>query len=255
MNLESFKEYLLEKLKSNKIDVNLNNNEIQKLYEYMKYILEKNQYINLTAITDEKDFILKHIVDSLYIQKYIDIFKEEYIFDIEEYLDSSNLSKIEKENIKNQKLRYIDIGTGGGFPLSIVSVLNEDIESYGLDSINKKLKVINDSNINVKTIHARAELLAHDVKYREQFYICTSRAVANLNSIIQLMAGFVSPSGYLICMKGDLEEYDEKIFEKFSLELEHIEEYTIDNLTRTIYIFKKIDELNPKLPLKNTKKY
>lgn len=255
MDLDNFKKYLLDKIESNKIKIELTDDEIKKLYSYMKYILEKNKQINLTAITDEKDFILKHIVDSIYIQKYVDIFKEEYKFDVEESIESEGLNALEKEKLLNENLKYIDIGTGGGFPLSVVSILNKDIESYGLDSVNKKLKVIEESNINVKTVHARAEMLAHDKNFREKFYICTSRAVANLNSIIQLMAGFVSPSGYLICMKGDLEEYDEKIFEKFSLELEHIEEYTIDDLTRTIYIFKKIDELNSNLPSKNAKKY
>lgn len=255
MNKDTFEIFLISKLKENKIDITLSDTEIFKLYTYMKYILKINQSINLTAITDEKEFIIKHIIDSIYIQKYIDIFKDEYIFDMEEYLKSSNLKKEEKNKLQKQNLKYLDIGTGGGFPLSVISILNNDISSYGLDSVNKKLEVIKKSNLNINTIHGRAEILAHDKKYREQFYIVTSRAVSKLDNIIMLMAGFVMPSGYLICMKGEKENLSEKILEHFNLELSHIEEYDINDAKRTIYIFKKIDCLNKNLPNKNSKKY
>lgn len=255
MNKIEFKNFLLIKLKENKIDINLSYNDINNLYNYMKYILQINENINLTAIKDEKEFIIKHIIDSIYIQKYIDIFKEEYIFDIDEFISSSNLPNDKKEQLKHEKLKYLDIGTGGGFPLSVISILNEDIISYGLDSVNKKLKVIQNSNLNIQTIHGRAEILAHDKTYREKFYIVSSRAVSNLNNIIIFMAGFVMPSGYLICMKGEEEILDEKLIEKFNLDLCHIENYTIDNAVRTIYIFKKIDNLNNSLPNTNSKKY
>lgn len=255
MNKNEFKNFLLIKLKENKINIDISDNNIINLYNYMNYILKINENINLTAIKDEKDFIIKHIIDSIYIQKYIDIFKEEYLFDLDEFISSSNLTNDKKEQLKNEKLKYLDIGTGGGFPLSVISILNEDITSYGLDSVNKKLEVIKNSNLNINTIHGRAEILAHDKKYREKFYIVSSRAVSNLNNIIMFMAGFVMPSGYLICMKGEEENLNEKLIEKFNLDLCHIENYKIDDAIRTIYIFKKIDNLNNNLPNTNSKKY
>lgn len=255
MKLEEFKTFLIENLNLNKIKIDLTDEEIKSFFEYMNYILKVNENINLTAIKDPKEFIIKHIVDSIYIQKYIEIFKDEYAFDLEDMLESDQLSKLEKEKFENKPLKYLDIGTGGGFPLSAVNILNPDIDSYGLDSTNKKLKVIEDSNLKIKTIHGRAEMLAHDKNYRENFYIVSSRAVSNLNNIIQLMAGFVMPSGYLICMKGEKENFDDKLIEKFSLELSHIEEYTIDAAKRTIYIFKKINSLKDSLPNKNSKYY
>lgn len=255
MEILEFKDFLFKKLNDNKININLSKNQINEIYKYMKYILETNKFINLTAIKDEKEFIIKHIIDSLYIQKYVEIFKDEYVFDIEEYIESENLNKKAAEELKNAKIKYLDLGTGGGFPLSIVNILNEDILSYGLDSTRKKLKVIEDSNLNINTIHGRAEILAHENEYREQFYICSSRAVSNLNNIIELMAGFVMPSGYLICMKGEQEPLNEKLVDKLSLELTHIEEYNIEDAKRTIYIFKKLDNLNSNYPNKNSKNY
>lgn len=206
---------------------------LEKLYEYMIFILEKNESINLTAITDQKDFILKHILDSLAVQ-----------FILDKYIEKSD-----------SKLKLIDIGTGGGFPLVPLHILNKNLSCYGLDSVNKKLNIIKQFYENINLIHGRAEMIAHDDNYRENFDISISRAVSNINNITRYMSGFVKNNGILICMKGNKENYDNTILKKYNLEIEKIISYNLSENNRTIYVFRKIGLLDKNLPEKKFKKY
>ena len=112
MDLNEFKETLTEGLESNNIKLDLNKEKTVLLYKYMKFILNKNEYINLTAIKDEHEFIYKRYIDSLYLTQYI------------------------------SKGRLIDIGTGAGFPGLPLLIALDEIEVVFLDSKNKKLKII-----------------------------------------------------------------------------------------------------------------
>ena len=111
MNLEEFSIDLKEK--SNKIDVKISDKETEQFYEYMNSLLEWNEKINLTAITEPKEVILKHFIDSITIQKYI-----------------------QKEN------SVVDVGTGAGFPGIPLNIVNDEAKYTLVDSLNKRIKFL-----------------------------------------------------------------------------------------------------------------
>lgn len=227
----NFNNKLEEKLKQ--IDINISEKEIENFKIYMELLLEWNEKINLTAITDEDDIILKHFVDSLTIKKYIS---------------------------ENEKI--IDIGTGAGFPGIPIAIMNKDNEITLMDSLNKRIIFLNDvieklGLINVKAIHSRAEELARNKTYREKYDIAVSRAVANLSTLVEYMLPFVSIGGKCICMKGPNIEEELKnaknAIKELGGEIIKIENFKLpesDN-ERNIVIIKKIKETSSKYPRKS----
>lgn len=176
MEYNNFKEELLYKMK--KIDIELTEKQVKQFYIYMNLLIEWNNKINLTAITEPKEIILKHFVDCATINKFID------------------------EN------KVLDIGTGAGFPGIPLKIINEDLEITLADSLNKRIKfldiVIETLELNkIETIHARAEELAKNKKYRQSYDIVVSRAVAALNVLLEYTTPFIKVGGKVICMKGN----------------------------------------------------
>ncbi len=140
-----------------------------KLAVYMDGVLEKNKYINLTAITDPERFILEHIVDSASIVRVPGF-------------------KVAKD--------VCDVGTGAGFPGIVIAALSPDKEITLVDSLNKRLKVIEelagDAGIdNIKLVHARAEDAGHMDELRGKFDLVTARAVAALPVLAELCVPLV----------------------------------------------------------------
>lgn len=167
-----FEEYL------EKLNLELKDEQYQKFYNYMNLLIEWNKKINLTAITSEKEIIIKHFVDSLTILKYIP-----------------------------QEANIIDVGTGAGFPGIPLKIVKDDIKITLLDSLNKRIKflddVINKIELkNIRAIHGRAEEYAHNKEYREKFDIATSRAVANMSTLSEYLLPFVKIDGMVVAMKG-----------------------------------------------------
>ena len=153
---------------------------LETLKQYMDEILTLNENINLTAITDRDDFIQKHYVDSL-------------------------LAAGREEVLKAQ--RIIDLGTGAGFPGIPLAVCFPEKEFVLVDSLNKRIKIIQDlcekfGITNVSAVHGRAEELARRKDMREQFDLCVSRAVANLSTLAEYCLPFVKPSGKFVAYKG-----------------------------------------------------
>ena len=165
------------------ISIEFTEEQLQQFYQYMQLLLEWNEKMNLTAIVEPKEIILKHFIDSVTILKYID---------------------------KNKTL--IDIGTGAGFPGIPVKIMRPDIEVTVLDSLNKRIhfleEVINQLGLKkIETVHARIEEYGKNRKYRESYDIATSRAVANLTTLSEYMLPMVKVGGISICMKGaEIEE-------------------------------------------------
>lgn len=210
-------------------NLNVTEKQINNFYDYMIGILDWNTKINLTAITEENMFIVKHFIDSLTINKYIE--NAEYL---------------------------IDIGTGAGFPGIPLKIMNENIKVTLIDSVNKKLNVIRDlsgkMNIDkLEIIHTRAEELAQDSKYREMYDVATTRAVSNLSTIAEYMLPFVKVNGIAICMKGpnfkeELEDAKRAI-EVLGGKIEKIESINVgEELERNIIIIKKIKSTPKKYP-------
>lgn len=228
------KEQFYNELSKQSSQINIKLSEIQKeqFYLYMKLLIEWNEKINLTAITDEMDIINKHFVDSLTINKYIE---------------------------KGAKL--VDVGTGAGFPGVPIKIANPDSEVILLDSLNKRLNFLNDviekNNLkNITTVHFRAEEAGKNKKYREKFDIATSRAVAPLNVLVEYLLPLVKVGGKCICMKGSNTkeeiEKSKKAIKILGGEIENIEEFYLPNtdMARTIIVINKVLKTPEKYPRK-----
>ena len=224
--MEIFKKRFLEL--ANKININLTEEQIDKFYKYMKLLLEWNEKINLTAITDENEIILKHFIDSLTSLKYIK----------------------ENDNI-------IDVGTGAGFPGIPIAIMMPNTKITLLDSLNKRInflnEVIKELNLkNVETIHSRSEDCGKDILYREKYDISIARAVANLSTLSEYLLPFVKIDGKMICMKGS-EVEEELNNSKYAIkelggEISLQDEFCLPDtdIKRNIIVIKKI-KYTPKL--------
>ncbi len=228
MNLEEFSIDLKEK--SNKIDVKIRDKEVEQFYEYMNSLLEWNEKINLTAITEPKEVILKHFIDSITIQKYI-----------------------QKEN------SVVDVGTGAGFPGIPLNIVNNEAKYTLVDSLNKRIKfldeIIDKLNLkNIETVHSRAEDFAKE--NRETYDVATSRAVAALNVLLEYLLPLVKVGGLCICMKGsNVQEEIEASSNALKIlggQIEKVEQITLpdSDIIRNIVIVRKVTKTSSKYPRK-----
>ena len=220
------------KQKLNEFDIKINDEQIKSFEKYMNLLLEWNEKINLTAITQPEEVKLKHFVDSLTVLKYI-----------------------------NDDDKVIDIGTGAGFPGIPLKIMKENTKITLLDSLNKRINflniVIETLNLrNIQAIHGRAEEIARNKLYREKYDVAVSRAVANLSTLTEYMLPFVKVGGKCICMKGanvneELERAQNAIKE-LGGEIERVDNfYLSDNDNeRNIIVIKKVKETNSKYPRK-----
>ena len=232
MDLKEFEDFFEKEL--NKNNLKIKKTSYNKFYSYMNDVLEWNKKINVTAVRDEENFIIKHYIDSLMISKYVD-----------------------------GKLKAIDIGTGAGFPGIPIKLYNEDMDITLIDSINKKLNVIRESikdlNLNnIDIIHSRAEDLAIKDGYRESFDVATTRAVSNLSTILEYMMPFIKVGGIAVCMKGpnyqDELENARNAIKTLGGKLEVIENFNINTeYERNIIIIRKIEKTPKKYPRNGNK--
>lgn len=210
----------------------IDDNKIQKFYDYMNLLVEWNKKINLTAITKEKDIILKHFVDSLTVLKYI------------------------KENKS-----IVDVGTGAGFPGIPLAIMNDSLKITLVDSLNKRINFLNEVcnkiNLeNINAIHARAEEFGQDNNYRESYDVAISRAVANLTVLAEYLLPLVKVGGKIICMKGpDIEEELKQAKSAIDIlggKFERCDNFCLpkSDISRNIIIINKIKETPKKYPRK-----
>ena len=210
----------------------IDDNKIQKFYDYMNLLVEWNKKINLTAITEEKDIILKHFVDSLTVLKYI------------------------KENKS-----IVDVGTGAGFPGIPLAIMNDSLKITLVDSLNKRINFLNEVcnkiNLeNINAIHARAEEFGQDNNYRESYDVAISRAVANLTVLAEYLLPLVKVGGKIICMKGpDIEEELKQAKSAIDIlggKFERCDNFCLpkSDISRNIIIINKIKETPKKYPRK-----
>lgn len=162
------------------LDIGYSRDKEETLRKYMELVLERNQHVNLTAITDPEEFIEKHYVDSLAV---------------------AGLEEFRKAE------RVMDIGTGGGFPGVPLAVAFPEKRFTLADSLNKRIRIIQEfcdelGIGNVTAIHGRAEDLGRKEDLREQFDVCVSRAVADLRVLAEYCLPFVKRGGYFIAYKG-----------------------------------------------------
>ncbi|MCI5643291.1 MAG: 16S rRNA (guanine(527)-N(7))-methyltransferase RsmG [Peptoniphilus sp.] len=212
-------------------DYDLDTDNIDKFEKYKELILKYNEHINLTRITEDDEFNVKHFLDSLSLFK---------------------TKKFDGEK------KIIDIGTGAGFPGIPLKLYNEQLDITLLDSLRKRIDflngVIKELNLKkIKAIHARAEEIARTEEYREQFDIAVSRAVANLATLTEYAMGFVKVGGYFISQKGP--EYKEEL-EKAKRAIELMGGIVEDvihtplpkDIDHYIIVIKKLKKTNKKYP-------
>lgn len=146
---------------------------------YARLLVEWNEKINLTAITDAEGIVIKHFTDSLTIFSYVDI---------------------------PEGATVIDVGTGAGFPGIPMLIARPDLKITLMDSTNKRLTVIRDIldkiGLQANVVHSRAEEAGKSADYREKYDFSTARAVSNLRDLSEYCLPFVRVGGSFISMKG-----------------------------------------------------
>ena len=155
--------------------------QVEKLLKFYDMTIEKNQVMNLTAITDFEEFVIKHFVDSVSIVKVLDL--------------------------KSKKIKVIDIGTGAGFPGIPLKIMFPELDITLFDSLQKRLSFLDEVIEKLKldkicTVHGRAEEFGRKLDYREKYDIVVSRAVAELTTLCELALPFCKVGGSFISYKG-----------------------------------------------------
>ena len=230
MEINEFKEIMNENAK--KINIEFNDKQLEQFFEYMNLLIEWNEKINLTAITEPKEIIIKHFIDSLTINKYIE---------------------------KNNKI--VDVGTGAGFPGIPIKIYRPEVEVTLVDSLNKRINFLNEviSKLGlekINTIHARVEEFARNKKYREKFDISTSRAVANLSTLSEYLIPLVKENGKIICMKASEAEEEieqaKKAINVLGGTIKNVETFDLpqSDIGRTIITIEKTKKTPAKYPRK-----
>ena len=230
MDFEEFKEKLITSVDA--LGITLSEMQLKQFYTYMNLLIDWNKKINLTAIVEPNEIILKHFVDSLTILKYI-----------------------------SDETKIIDVRTDAGFPGIPLKIAKPSIEIVLLDSLQKRInfleEVIKQLNIEkIKTIHSRVEDFGKDQKYREKFDMATSRAVANLSTLSEYLLPLVKVGGKVISMKGSFigEELEnsKNALNILGGKIEKIEKLNLPNsdMNRNILIINKIKNTPNKYPRK-----
>lgn len=216
------------------LNISYTEKQIQQFASYMDGVLEWNEKVNLTAITEHEEFIAKHFVDSVLCADF--------------------------DEFKNAKT-VIDVGTGGGFPGVPLAIMAPDKKFVLMDSLNKRLKIIDELTaeagiMNTQTVHARAEELARNKNHREKYDVCVSRAVANLTTLSEYCLPFIKVGGYLLAYKGpDADQEIKDAAKAISIlggKLEKVEKSGLESfgLDHRILFIKKVKNTPAKYPRK-----
>ena len=174
--------YLIKTLSSWNFEID--DNKISQLDKYYEMLIEKNKVMNLTAITEFDEVLVKHFADSL------------------------SICTIIPDDVKS----VCDLGTGAGFPGIPMAIAYPNLQFTLIDSLNKRIKFLQEvvdalGLTNVTLVHARAEEAGRNKLYREQYDLVVSRAVANISTLSEYCLPLVKVGGYFISFKsGDIED-------------------------------------------------
>ncbi|MBQ6168711.1 MAG: 16S rRNA (guanine(527)-N(7))-methyltransferase RsmG [Ruminococcus sp.] len=209
------------------VGLTLSREQYEKLSIYAEFLVEYNEKVNLTAITEPMEILRKHFIDSILLTKYVDI-----------PLNST----------------LIDVGTGAGFPSVPIKIYRPDIKITLLDSLNKRIDYLNQLcekiEIDAEFIHGRAEDFSKKEEYREKFDFSCARAVANMALLSELCIPFVKQNGCFVAMKGPNEDISlgANAVTVLGGMIEKEIEYKLFDEDRKIVLVRKISQTPSKYP-------
>ena len=225
----------LLKEKAEMFHVKLDKTALERFEIYARLLVEWNEKINLTAITDPEGITIKHFLDSLTIFAYVDI------------LEGS---------------KVIDVGTGAGFPGLAMLIARPDLDMTLMDSTKKRLTVIENilENIGLQAnvVHSRAEDAGQNKAFREQYDFSTARAVTNLRDLAEYCLPFVKVGGSFVPMKSAKTEEEiaegKKAIHVLGGQIVKVDSFELlDCGERTIINVKKISPTPAKYPRPSAK--
>lgn len=197
------------------LDIILTEEQLNKLDKFYNLLIEWNEKINLTRITEEKEVYLKHFYDSLTLSKVV--------------------------NLK-EKETLCDVGTGAGFPGIVLKIVYPNLKITLVDSLLKRVNYLNsiikDLELeDIKAIHSRGE------DFKETFDVVTARAVANIEKLLNFTMHLVNKNGIFVAMKGNIEEeLTEEIINKINKKYNLVEInkflLLIENSNRSLVVIK-----------------
>ena len=215
----------------NSFGVELTPEVIEKLNLYGNLLIEWNEKINLTAITEPEDVLYKHFYDCIL------------------FLKNSTVP---------QNAKIIDVGTGAGFPGLVLKIVRPDLEVTLLDSLNKRITFLNDvidklGLIGITAVHSRAEDGGRNPAFREKYDIACARAVAAMPVLLEYCVPFVKKGGQFIAMKGPSVKEEVALCKNAVKQLGVDEpiiicETLVNDEQRAFVYFKKISQTPPKYP-------
>lgn len=222
MNDKEFKEEL------SKLGIVLTSTQENQLEMYYNLLIEWNNKMNLTGITERNSVYLKHFYDCITLIKAIDLTKN---------------------------LKIVDVGTGAGFPGLVLKIVFPNLDVVLVDALNKRINFLNHvieslKLENIEAIHDRIENYAKN--NLEVFDLVTCRAVAKLNIISELCLPLAKINGYFIPMKATIEDEisDTKYLEVLKSKVESVITFNlpIENSIRNLIVIKKYGSIDKKYP-------
>ena len=214
-----------------RLGLDLNAETCERLCRFGQAVVEQNQVMNLTAITEPEQVAKLHLLDSISLLTLCDL--------------------------KGKKV--IDVGCGAGFPGVPVKIACPGIKLTLLDSLGKRMNWLESClpglGVEAECVTARAEEAVTD--RREQYDIATSRAVARLNILLELTAPYVKVGGAVLAMKGmaakeELEEAKNAI-RRLGLKVETVKEFPIEDTAHTVIVLRKVAPTPPQYPRRYAK--
>lgn len=216
------------------VNIELSDIQLNQLNTFYEMLVDTNKVMNLTAITDYDEAVIKHFADSAAINNVYD------------------MSKVKS---------LIDVGTGAGFPGIVLKIIYPDVEVLLLDSLKKRINFLDAVTEKlglggIKTVHGRAEDIAQNKLYREKYDLCVSRAVAALSALSEYCIPFVKIGGAFVSYKAAACEQEvrdaENAVKLLGGKIKETAEYTLgpDKLIRKFVIIDKIKSTPAKYPRK-----
>lgn len=218
------------------LGIALSDIQMEQFYRYYELLVEWNKVMNLTAITEMEEVVVKHFLDSLSFVKAVD------------HVDGLNAT-------------VIDVGTGAGFPGIPLKIAFPGLEITLLDSLNKRVKfldeVIGQLGLNkIKAVHGRAEDYGRDGEYRENFDFVVSRAVANIATLSEYCLPYAKVGGMFVSYKsGKIDEELErgkKAIQILGGEVAKVVKFQLSgtDADRSLVCIRKVEKIGKKYPRK-----